>query len=286
VEHAIAVGFLLGLTSVLAAVLAAANSWLKVFEDPRIDDVLRMLPNNNCGACGLPGCRAFAEKAVAGEIQPSGCTVGGPATAQRVANYLGVEAGQAVKRTARLLCAGGTNVAIQMAQYQGYPSCRAAAAVSGGGKGCRYGCLGFGDCEDVCDFDAIVMSPTGLPIIDAEKCTACGDCVDVCPKRVLELYPVEQRLIVQCKSELEGDEILALCKVACTGCGRCVADAPEGLLRMSNNLPVFNPDLLAVQSADAVRRCPTGAIAWLEEVRFQSGLGEDGVAISQAGKTA
>lgn len=284
-EQAIAVGFLLGLTVVLAVLLAAANSWLKVYEDPRIDAVSSMLPNNNCGACGLPGCRAFAEKVVAGEIQPVGCTVGGAVTAKRIAEYLGVDAGRAVKRTARLLCAGGTNVAIQMAQYQGHPSCRAAAAVSGGGKGCRYGCLGFGDCRAVCDFDAITMSRTGLPIIDAEKCTACGDCIDVCPKRVLELYPVEQRLIVQCKSELDGDEILELCKVACTGCGRCVADAPEGLLRMRNNLPVFNPDLMAVQSAGAIRRCPTGAIVWLEDPRLQSGLGEGGDAIPQLGKT-
>jgi Na+-translocating ferredoxin:NAD+ oxidoreductase RNF subunit RnfB len=145
-----------------------------VFEDPRVDAVQSMLPNNNCGACGLPGCRAFAEKVVAGAIQPAGCTVGGAQTAQTIAAYLGVDAGQAVKRTARLLCAGGSNVAVQMAEYRGHPTCRAAAAVAGGGKACRYGCLGYGDCFDVCDFDAIVMSGTGLPIIDAEKCTACA----------------------------------------------------------------------------------------------------------------
>jgi ferredoxin len=176
-------------------------------------------------------------------------------------------------------------VAIQMAEYQGHPSCRSAAAVGGGGKGCRYGCLGYGDCEDVCDFDAIVMSPTGLPIIDADKCTACGDCIDICPKNVLELYPVEQRLIVQCKSELEGDGMLDLCRVACTGCARCVSDAPEGLLKMHNNLPAFNRDLLAVQTEAATRRCPTGAIVWLEDTRFQCGIGEKNDALSQAGRS-
>jgi RnfABCDGE-type electron transport complex B subunit len=285
VDQTIAVGFLLGLTSALAVVLALANSRLKVYEDPRIDGVQSLLPNNNCGACGLPGCRAFAEKVVEGAVKPAQCTVGGPRTAGAVAAYLGVEAGEVVRRTARLLCAGGRNVAIQMAQYQGYPSCRSAAAVGGGSKGCRYGCLGFGDCQIVCDFDAIVMSPTGLPIIDAEKCTACGDCIDVCPKNVLELYPVEQRLVVQCKSELEGDDMLALCKVACTGCTRCVADAPDGLLKMRNNLPVFNRDLMQVQTEEAVRRCPTGAITWLEDTRFQSGIGETTHAIPQTGTT-
>ena len=153
-ETLTAIGFLLGLASVLAIVLAVANAKLKVFEDPRIDHVQEMLPNSNCGACGAAGCRAFAELVVSGKMQPSGCTVGGPTTAQAVADYLGVEAGEAVKRVARLLCAGGSNVAIQMSEYQGHKSCRAAAAVGGGGKGCRYGCLGFGDCFDVCDFDA------------------------------------------------------------------------------------------------------------------------------------
>jgi len=264
-ESVIAIGFLLTLASSLAIVLAVANSRLKVFEDPRIDDVQEMLPGSNCGACGLPGCRVFAEQVVAGEIQPGGCTVGGAETANTVADYLGVDPGEVERRTARLLCAGGTNVAIQMAEYSGQQSCRAAATLAGGTKGCRYGCLGYGDCMDVCTFDAIVMSPTGLPIVEVEKCTACGDCVDICPKNLFEIFPVEQQLLVRCKSELEGDEVLELCKVACTGCTKCVADAAQGLLTMKKNLPTLNADLLHLQSPEAVRRCPTGAITWIEE---------------------
>jgi len=268
-ETLTAIGFLLGLASALAAVLAVANAKLKVFEDPRIDHVQEMLPNSNCGACGAAGCRAFAELVVAGKMQPSGCTVGGPATANAVADYLGVDAGEAVKRVARLLCAGDATVAIQMSEYRGQESCRAAAAVGGGGKGCRYGCLGFGDCFDVCDFDAIRMSPAGLPIVDVDKCTACGDCVDICRKHLFELMPIERNLIVQCKSELEGDDMLDLCKVGCTACARCVADAPQGLLKMKKNLPAFNADLTHLQSPEATSRCPTGAIAWVEGRQFQ-----------------
>ena len=268
-EGVTAITFLLGLTTALAVVLAVANNALKVEEDPRIDDVFEMLPSTNCGACGLPGCRAFAESVVAGKIQPSGCTVGGAETAQVVADYLGVEAGKAVKRVARLLCAGGTDVAIQMAEYKGFPTCRAATAAGGGAKGCRYGCLGFGDCMDVCDFDAIVMSPTGLPIVDFDKCTACGDCVDICPKDLFELISAEQHLIVQCMSELEGDEVLEYCQVGCTACGKCVADAAQGLLKMKSNLPTLNVELFQLQEADAVRRCPTGAIQWLDDKQFE-----------------
>lgn len=267
-EAVIAIGFLTLLASVLGVVLAIANNKLKVFEDPRIDAVQDMLPGTNCGACGMPGCRLFAEEAVAGHVQPSDCRVGGPDTAAIVADYLGVEAGTREKEVARLLCAGGTNVALQMAEYVGYPSCQSAAAVSGGGKGCRYGCLGFGDCMEVCDFDAIHMSPTGLPVVDAEKCTSCGDCVEICPKDLFVLRPISQHLLVQCKSELEGDELLDLCKVACTACGKCVADAPQGLLQMKNNLPEINDELLNLQEPDTIKRCASNAIVWIDEQQF------------------
>jgi len=271
-----AIGFLLSLASALAVVLAVANAKLKVFEDPRIDNVQEMLPNSNCGACGAAGCRAFAELVVAGKLQPSSCTVGGPDTAKQVADYLGVDAGEAVKRVARLHCAGGSDVAIQMSEYKGHESCRSATAVGGGAKGCRYGCLGFGDCMDVCDFDAIRMSPTGLPVVDVDKCTACGDCVDICPKDLFELLPMDQHLIVQCKSELEGDDMLDLCKVGCTACARCVADAPQGLLKMKKNLPSFNAELSHLQSPEATYRCPTRAIVWVDEAQFSSEAAKEG----------
>lgn len=264
-----AISFLFGLSVLLAVILAVANSKLKVFEDPRIDKVQDMLPGANCGACGLPGCRAFAEKVVAGEIQPSECTVGGPETANYVANYLGIDPGSAIKKVARLLCAGGTDVAMQAGMYIGFSSCRAAAVVTGGPKACVYGCLGLGDCEEVCTFNAIKMGSTGLPIVDADECTACGDCVEICPKSLFELMPINRHLLVQCKSLLEGDEALELCKVACNGCGRCASDAPEGLITMKNNLPVINTDKLDQETELAVLRCPTNAIVWLEKQQFR-----------------
>jgi len=96
--------------------IALANKRLKVWEDPRIDVVASMLPNANCGACGLPGCRAFAEQAVAGTIEPAQCSVSSADAHQSIASYLGVDAGTAVKRVARLLCAGGSHVAKQQAE--------------------------------------------------------------------------------------------------------------------------------------------------------------------------
>ena len=264
----IAIIFIGGLSLLLALIIAIASEKFIVYEDPRIDVVTDMLPGANCGACGQPGCHAFAEVLVAGKAQPSGCTVGGPDNAAQVAEYLGVDAGSSVRKVARLLCSGGTDVAVKAADYQGQESCRAAALVAGGPKECTYGCLGLADCEEACTFDAISMMPNGLPFVNAAKCTSCGDCVAVCPKGLFELIPINQHLIVQCKSLLAGDEILDACSVACTACTRCAADAPEGLITMKNNLPVINPEKLELETDIATLRCPTGAITWIDEQQF------------------
>jgi electron transport complex protein RnfB len=264
-----AVVFLAGLSALLAAILAVAHRRLWVYEDPRIDVVTDMLPGANCGACGLPGCRAFGEKVVEGAIQPSACPVGGVDTAKYIASYLGIDAGSMVKTVARLLCAGGSDQAGQVGEYEGFTSCRAAATIGGGPKGCTFGCLGLSDCEVSCTFDAITMSSTGLPIVDPEACTACGDCVRACPKNLFVIQPVMHRLIVQCKSILEGDEALERCKVVCTGCGLCAADAPEGLITMQNNLPVINADKIELETELATLRCPTGAIKWIVGQQFE-----------------
>ncbi|NNE45042.1 MAG: RnfABCDGE type electron transport complex subunit B [Rhodothermales bacterium] len=264
----IAVGFLAGLSVLLAIVLAVAHRKLWVYEDPRIDTVTDMLPGANCGACGLPGCRAFAEKVVEGDIQPSDCPVGGPDSARFVANFLGIDAGTAEKKVARLLCAGGRDVALQVGEYEGFSSCRAAATIGGGFKGCTFGCLGLADCEVSCTFDAITMADNGLPVVDLELCTACGDCVRACPKDLFVIEPVSHCLVVQCKSILEGEAALAQCKVACTGCGICAADAPVGLISMEHNLPVINDENIGLLTPIATLRCPTGAIKWIPGQQF------------------
>lgn len=255
-----------GLT--FAAVIAVCHRKLRVWEDPRIDAVAGLLPGANCGACGSAGCRNFAEKLVAGKAQPSGCTVAGPDGVKAVASFLGVDAGTAVKRVARLLCAGGASAATQQASYRGHPSCAAAAQVATGGKGCSWGCIGLADCERSCDFGAITMSADGLPVVDPARCTACGDCVVACPKDLFTLMPVTRRLLVQCRSALAGDPAAAVCRVACTACGKCALDAKPGLITIANGLAVVDPSKTHLEDPGATRRCPTGAIVWCEGAQF------------------
>src|SRR5512144_504733 len=108
-----------GLGVTFGVVISLALKKLYVWEDPRIDGVAGLLPNANCGACGFAGCRAFAEAAVHGQVAPAGCTVMSDDMREDVANYLGVHVGSAEKRVARLLCAGGTDVAKRKADYVG-----------------------------------------------------------------------------------------------------------------------------------------------------------------------
>ncbi len=269
VSTVLASALILGAVGTTFAVLIAlARRRLWVWEDPRIDAVVGMLPGTNCGACGQPGCRSFAEALVGGSTQPAVCTVMGPDETEEIAAYLGVEVGEATNRVARLLCAGGCDVAPRNADYVGLSTCTAANAVAGGGKACACACLGLSDCEVVCDLDAIYMDEVDIPVVIPERCTACGDCVEVCPKDLFTLMPIEQKLIVQCRNLLEGEEAEAGCRVACNACGRCVVDAAPGLIEMVNGLAVIDYSKSDLASEAAIARCPTGAIVWVEGAQF------------------
>lgn len=261
-EVFIAGGVMLALGVILSGILAAANKKLYVYEDPRIDVVEGQLPAANCGACGFAGCRAFAEAVVAGKATPSQCTASSSEMVQAIAAYLGVEAGGAEKRVARVACAGGNHVARRFAIYNGIRTCRAASLVAGGGKSCTWGCLGHGDCERACPFDAIHMDKTRLPVVDEQKCTACGNCVIACPKNLFSIHPISHQLWVACSTRLRGKTAKEACAVACIGCGMCAKDAPD-VIAMQDNLPVVDYRKNEQATQDAIQRCPTGAIVWL-----------------------
>jgi Na+-translocating ferredoxin:NAD+ oxidoreductase RNF subunit RnfB len=258
-----------GIGLFFGTVLAVAHRFLHVDEDPRIEATNDMLPGTNCGACGQPGCLPFAEKLVAGEVEPGQCTVSTDDTIEKIAEFLEVDAGRAEKLVARLRCAGGHRQAHQIAEYRGFEGCRAAAVVSGGGKGCAWGCLGLADCERACTFDAIHMNANGLPQVDTAKCRACPDCIAACPRDLFELVPLNQNLYVQCNIPLAGEAARQLCATACDACGRCAADAAPGLIRMEGNLPIVDYAAGGPAAPDAIFRCPTKAIVWLEREQFQ-----------------
>ncbi len=265
----VAPAIMTGLGLFFGVIIAFSYKFLKVDEDPRIEGANELLPGTNCGACGEVGCLPFAEKLVAGLLVPSKCTVSTDEEVENIAEYLQVDVGENDKLVARLKCGGGSVQAHQIAEYQGFEGCRAAAIVSGGGKGCSWGCIGLADCEVACTFDAIHMNSNGLPQVDVDVCTACPDCVEACPKDLFELLPISQKLFVQCNSPLLGEAATILCTTACDACGKCVLDANTGLITMENNLPVIDYSTGIAATPDATFRCPTDSIKWLTANQFE-----------------
>ena len=136
----IAVIALLGL--VLALVLYIVADRFKVEEDPRIDEVEKVMPGANCGGCGFAGCRAFADAAVkAPNLDNNYCPVGGNDVMKKVAAILGYEVKEKAPMVAVVRCNGSCEARPRINEYGGYASCRVKAALYAGDTACAFGCL-------------------------------------------------------------------------------------------------------------------------------------------------
>jgi len=86
----IAVGVVLGISAILGLVLAIADKYLSVAEDPRVGVVTGMLPGANCGGCGYPGCSGMADSIVNnGNKNLSACRPSKPEAKAKIIEYLG-----------------------------------------------------------------------------------------------------------------------------------------------------------------------------------------------------
>lgn len=73
----IAVAVVAGVGIVIGILLGVAGEKFKVEVDEKEIAVRELLPGNNCGGCGYPGCDGLAAAIAKGEMPPSACPVGG-----------------------------------------------------------------------------------------------------------------------------------------------------------------------------------------------------------------
>jgi len=268
--------------AIAAIILYFVAQKFKVYEDPRIDQVEEILPAANCGGCGYPGCRGFAEAMVkADDLSPFYCPVGGNETMTQAAEILGKAVEAKDPLVAVIRCSGSPAHRERVNTYDGASSCTISSSLYSGETGCQFGCLGLGDCVDVCDFDAIYMDEeTGLPVVIDDNCTACGACVKACPNIIIELRKKnkkDRKIFVSCVNEDKGGVAKKACSVACIGCGKCVKACAYDAIVVENFLAYIDPNKCKL-CRKCVAECPTNAILEInfppKKVKTEQAAGE------------
>ena len=244
------------LAIVVAYILGWANRAFHVKVDPRVTAVMQALPEANCGGCGYIGCGDYAEAVVAGEAAVDLCAPGGDGCSQQLAQIMGVDLAPSFPYRAVVHCAAKSHQRLKRGPYDGEPTC-AAANLVGEVQGCIYGCLGFGDCERACPYDAIHVID-GLATVDYHKCVGCKQCAKACPRNIISMVPfkAERMLVVACSNKDFGPAVKEVCTVGCIGCSACSRHAEP--MAMEGNLPIVDYDAYGSgdEFAKAIEKCP------------------------------
>ncbi len=153
------------MAAVFGCFLGFASIKFKIEADPIVEQIDAVLPQTQCGQCGYPGCRPYAE-AVANGDSINKCAPGGQAAIEKMAELMGIEPESDIETDAEPI----KKVAFIHEDM----------------------CIGCTKCVQACPVDAIVGSTKALHTIIKEECTGCDLCVSPCPTNCIEMIPVEQ----------------------------------------------------------------------------------------------
>lgn len=253
---------ILGVTGLaMGLFLAFAAKKFEVQIDPKIEEIIGILPGANCGGCGYPGCSGYASAIVEEGAAMTLCSPGGASVAAKIGDIMGASVDTSGEKVvARVLCQGDNTFSKKRFDFDGeLKTCSTVTLYAGGDKSCKYGCLGYGDCERVCPVGAIVVNEKGIASVDEEACISCGLCVKACPKSVIAMTPAAKKVTVKCMSKDKGGDAKKACGIACIGCGMCQRTCPFGAIEVSNNLAKIDP-AKCKNCQLCVVVCPTKAI--------------------------
>ncbi|EHY8812900.1 electron transport complex subunit RsxB [Salmonella enterica subsp. enterica serovar Teshie] len=164
----IAVGALTLLGLVFGAILGYASRRFAVEDDPVVEKIDAILPQSQCGQCGYPGCRPYAEAVGLQGEKINRCAPGGEAVMLKMAELLNVEPQP---------CDGEEQQAAPV---------RMLAVID------ETNCIGCTKCIQACPVDAIVGATRAMHTVMSDLCTGCNLCVDPCPTHCIELRPVNE----------------------------------------------------------------------------------------------
>jgi electron transport complex protein RnfB len=169
---------------VFGALLGFAAVRFKVEGDPIVEQIDSLLPQTQCGQCGYPGCRPYAEQIAEGDVINK-CPPGGQQTVDALANLLGVDA--------PALDAGDADnaEAVRVAYIR------------------EDECIGCTKCIQACPMDAILGAAKQMHTVIVDECTGCDLCVEPCPVDCIDMIPVPTTLQTWHWAKPEGPEIIA-----------------------------------------------------------------------------
>ncbi len=252
-----------GIGLLCGILLSLSSKFMAVKTDDRVEKIRGCLPGANCGACGFAGCDGYAVALIEADgTKTNLCIPGGESVSESISEILGVESESVSKVVAFVECNGNCAATSKKADYQGIKTCAAASLLYGGDGKCTYGCLGYGDCAEICPTDSICIE-NGISHIDTRTCIGCGMCVDRCPKHIISLRTLNNPVYVACSNKDKGAIARKQCKNACIGCKKCESTCPTDAIKVENNLSRIDFSKCIV-CKKCVEVCPTGCIALCE----------------------
>ncbi|SFX10194.1 electron transport complex subunit RsxB [Marinospirillum alkaliphilum] len=156
------------LALIIGLLLGYAQVRFHVEGDPLVEKIDQLLPQTQCGQCGHPGCRPYAEAIAAGDAINL-CPPGGETTIQALADLLGREP-------------------LPLDAEAGVTSEKKVAYIR------EDECIGCTKCIQACPVDAILGAAKLMHTVIISECTGCDLCVEPCPVDCIDMLPVRSDL--------------------------------------------------------------------------------------------